>query len=197
MDLTLETPRGPVHCRYYPAAGASAAVAMVGGVGGDFDSPARQLYPRLAEELCQRGVSALRVEFRQPTILEEAVADLLAGLRFLAEKGIRRVALIGHSFGGAVVIQVAQQTSIVDTVVTLAPQSFGTEGVSELCGSSLLVVHGEADPVLPVACSRSIYARAGGPRRLVTYPGAGHGLDEVAEEVHDLVLEWVEQSLAS
>ncbi len=40
----------------------------------------------------------------------------------------------------------------------------------------LLVVHGEADDVVPVAMGRSIFAaaRAAEPKHLVTFPGAGH-----------------------
>jgi len=87
-EVTLSTTRGDVECRYYPAGDAQKAVVFVGGIGGDFDTPARGLYPLLCGELAREGIAALRVRFRHPTVLEEATLDVLAGLTFLDGEGI-------------------------------------------------------------------------------------------------------------
>lgn len=59
---------------------------------------------------------------------------------------------------------------------------------------SVLIVHGDADTVLPATCSEHLHALAGEPKQLAVYP-AGHVLDEVADEVHELVVGWVRRTL--
>ncbi len=183
--FTLRTRRGPVDVLLYEAARAKAGVLLAGGVGGGFDTPARELYPRLGEELMHHGLSTLRVKYRNPTDLSEAVHDVLAGVDFLVEHGLERVALVGHSFGGAVMIAAGAQSPWVTTVVGLSPQSYGTEAVSELPPRSLLLVHGMSDAVLPPSCSLSIYERARGKKDLELIPAAGHVLDEDAQRVYN------------
>ncbi|HEX8438103.1 hypothetical protein [Archangium sp.] len=176
---------------FYEASGAKAGVVWVGGVGGGFDTPARELYPRLGEELLHHGLSSLRVKYRNPTDLSQAVHDVLAGVDFLVEHGLERVALVGHSFGGAVMIDAGAQSPWVTTVVALAPQSYGTEAVSELPPRSLLLVHGLSDAVLPPSCSLTIYERARGKKDLELIPGAGHVLNEDAQRVFTRVRDWL------
>jgi hypothetical protein len=77
-----------VKCHYYSAAGSIRGVIFVGGIGGDFDSPANNLYPRLATVLHNEGISALRVQFRHPTDIDESVQDVLLGARFLEREGV-------------------------------------------------------------------------------------------------------------
>jgi len=43
------------------------------------------------------------------------------------------------------------------------------------CGGPVLVLHSEDDEAIPVDAARMLYARARGPRRLVTYRGPHHG----------------------
>lgn len=196
--VQLTTRRGTIHCRYYPVADAAVGAIWVGGVGGGWDTPAQGLYPQLCQELQSQAIASLRVCYRYPTEIQEAVFDVLAGLAFLEDQGISSVALIGHSFGGAVVIQAAAQAEAVQTVVTLATQSFGTDLVLELATRcSLLLIHGTADPVLPPACSEYVYQTALEPKRLMLYPDATHGLDEVATEVHEVVRDWLVEHLGA
>jgi hypothetical protein len=105
------------------------------------------------------------------------------------------VALVGHSFGGAVMIDAAARSPWVASVVGLAPQSHGTEAVAKLPPRSLLLIHGLADTVLSPSCSLSIYDRARGRKGLELLPGAGHVLDEDAERVFLRVRDWVLQEL--
>ena len=67
----------------------------------------------------------------------------------------------------------------------------GAEDAVLLNGRPLLLVHGEADAVLPLSNAETVLGWAPGPKRLVTYPGAGHGLRECADEVRSLLKEWL------
>lgn len=196
-DIFLRRSKGEVHCHLYDAPGATAGVLFVGGVGGGFDTPARGLYPRLCEELSEEGLVGLRLRFRHSTDFEQSADDVVGGIGFLAERGVRHIGLVGHSFGGAVVIRAAEGIDSVRSVVALATQSAGADGVSALgprC--AVLLIHGLEDEVLPPRCSTHVHERANEPKRLLLYPGAGHGLDEVSEQVHDAVHEWLLGSLA-
>lgn len=188
--VELRSGRGPVRVRRHLPAGADAAVVMVGGVGGGFDTPAGDLYSRLAEDLAARGIGALRVRFRDPRSLDEAAHDVRAGLAALADGTVARIGLVGHSFGGAVVIRAALDAPAVETVVTLATQSYGTEDVDAL-DRPLLAVHGDGDRVLPWRASQDVVDRAGGPAELHVLAGGGHDLLEHRDEVRTLIRDWL------
>lgn len=199
IPLTIETSRGDIACRFYEVPNAVSAVIWVGGVGGGFDSPAKDLYPRLCADLQARGIASLRIQYRQPTELEECVLDVLAGLGVLGSEDINALALVGHSLGGAVVIQAGTASDAVRAVVTLATQSYGAADVvddlPEDC--AILLAHGSADPVLPPESSEYVYSLAHEPRRLLIYEGAGHVLDEVADQVTEAVREFLIAQLAA
>jgi pimeloyl-ACP methyl ester carboxylesterase len=190
--VEIETDRGTVSCRYYEAEGARDGIVMVGGTGGGFDTPGRELYPRLAEDLRNDRISTLRVRYRHPGDLVESTIDTVIGLRYLESQGITAIGLVGHSFGGAVAIQAAASNPAVRAVVAISTQETGTGPISGLAGrAAVLLVHGDADPVLSHRFSEEVYRRAGEPRRLVIYEGAGHILDEVAESLYVEVKAWL------
>ena len=203
--VKLNTQRGEIVCRYYSSNThnhpASVAVVYVTGVGGGWGTPAIGLYPRLCCSLARIGIDGMRVRYRHPTDLLESVFDTLAGIAFLREEHrIKAIGLVGHSFGGAVVIQAAVQASdMVSTLVTLATQSYGAApAISKLKqGTSALMIHGSDDKVLPAYCSEEVYQKAHDPKQIVLCEGAGHGLDEVSEEVYELVYGWLVNSLLS
>ena len=118
----------------------------------------------------------------------------------MEKQGIESVGLVGHSFGGAVVIQAATTTTAssdrVRTVVALSTQSYGAEGVYRLKqGSSVLLIHGSDDKILPPYCSSYVYNLANDPKEIIFYRGATHGLDEAAEHVHQMVHDWLVKHL--
>lgn len=190
--VEIATDRGTTVCRYYEAQGARSGVVMVGGTGGGFDTPAQGLYPRLAQDLPNHRISALRVQYRHPTDLVESAFDTVLGLRYLESQGVAAAGVVGHSLGGAVALQAAANVPMVRVVVALATQAAGTEPVAALAGrAAVLLVHGNADPVLPHTASEEIYRRAGEPRRLIVYDGAGHTLDETAESLYVEVKAWL------
>ena len=197
--LTLATDRGEIATYYHPLLPESkpgpAAVVWVGGAGGGFDGPAGGLYRDLAATLLRYGISSLRLHYRHPNDLAECVTDVLVALAWLADEGVQRVALVGHSFGGAVVIAAGALSPLVALVVPLSSQTYGAELVDQLSPRRLLLVHGSADTVLPDRCSIQLYALAGEPKELVLYPGTGHGLDEVHAEIRALLEDRIARSL--
>ena len=166
------------------------AMLWVGGAVGGFGGPGNGVYRALSEELTQEGLASLRLHYRRPNDLAECVLDTLAGVRVLEALGVRRVALVGHSFGGAVVIAAALSSETVAAVCALASQTYGATGVARLSPRPLLLGHGKADTRLGHHCSEFIYEWALEPKELVLFEGAGHGLREVPEELHALLREW-------
>lgn len=179
----------------FEASGARAAALLVGGVGGGFDSPANNLYDRLGGELPFEGIAVLRVRYRNPTDLAGAVEDVQTGVAFLRAQGVERVGLVGHSFGGAVVVRAALAEPAVSTVVTLSTQLYGTGRAGALKRPALLV-HGTDDEILPPGCSVRLHELMGPDAQLRLFEGARHTLDGVADDVFALVHQWLKEHLA-
>ncbi|CAA9226585.1 MAG: hypothetical protein AVDCRST_MAG42-881 [uncultured Chthoniobacterales bacterium] len=200
VALKLHTDRGDIDARFHPAPAGSATkqlgVVWVGGAGGGLDGPARGLYPAASEQLQQAGIASLRLHYRRPNELRDCVLDTLAGVAFLAREGATRVAVVGHSFGGAVVISAGASSPNIKAVVPMSSQTSGTELTPAVAPRPMLLIHGTNDDVLPDRCSRQIYAAAGEPKEIKLYPGAGHGLDEVRQELLDLLVRWIPEKLA-
>jgi alpha-beta hydrolase superfamily lysophospholipase len=192
---------GPVRCRLHLGSG-PAAVIMVGGGDGGFDGPAEALYPTLANDLHDLGIGALRLDFRIhrfPGPIEDGVLDVYAGIDELARRGVERIGLLGHSFGGAVVIEAAARDleGRVASVATLATQTAGALRVGELAPRPILLVHGLRDDRLPPLCSEMLYERAGEPRRLELLEGATHSLRQRREEVRRMLVDWFGTTLGA
>ncbi|MDA0301227.1 MAG: dienelactone hydrolase family protein [Chloroflexi bacterium] len=188
--IAIPTPRGDVAARFTAAAGDTAparAVLLVGGADGGFDGPAEALYPTLAEDFATHGIATLRVDFRLlrfPNEVEEGVQDAIAGLAWLGARGARHIVLIGHSFGGAVVIESAVRApDTVVGVVTLATQTAGAQRIAMLAPRPVLLIHGGEDVRLSPICSQMLHAAAGDPKELVILAGATHSLRQSREEV--------------
>ncbi|RPI31957.1 MAG: alpha/beta hydrolase [Chloroflexota bacterium] len=195
QEMTLVTDSGPIHCRFHPTKPCNQAILWVGGAGGGLDGPAGGLYARLAERMASKGIASLRLDYRRPNQLLECTLDTLIGIAYLESVGCESIVLVGHSFGGAVVISAAVNSDSVVGVTALSSQTYGTNQVSEMGYRSLLLIHGGNDRVLPDICSREIYQRAGQPKKLIIYPGCGHGLDECREELDRDLSSWLGQVL--
>ena len=193
--LALRTTRGDIRAILHAAPESTRAVVWVCGARGGFGGPASGLYAELAEEFVGQGITSLRVDYREPNNIQECALDLLAGVNFLRATGYGPAVVVGHSFGGAVVIAGAAFSDHVAGVVSLSPQTYGAQGAGMLSPTPLLVVHGKADTRLPFSCAVAIHDWAKEPRELVLYEGAEHRLDECRAELMDLLRGWIPERL--
>jgi alpha/beta superfamily hydrolase len=190
LRVLIKTSRGEMRAVLHPCPSEPAAAIYVGGAMGGFEGPAGDIYGRLAERLRPR-VTGLRLHYRRPGEFEECVLDVLAGVSLVRGLGATGgVALIGHSFGGAVVIKAGELSQQVTGVAALSPQLHGTRTVEHL-GKPLLLVHGMRDGVLDHAASEDIHARAVDPKRLVLYAEADHTLQQNAGDLEELLADWI------
>ena len=172
-----------------------AGVIWASGARGGFNGPAGGVYTNLSQEFSTAGIRSLRINYRDPGEFNESVYDLRCGLEYLKGRGCTKVILVGHSFGGAVVIFTAIDNDQVSGVVSLSPQTAGAQGAPAVSPRPLLVVHGLEDTRLTPDCARNIYHWAKEPKELVLFPGAEHGLRECADELHDLLRRWIPEQL--
>ncbi|MBI2329051.1 MAG: alpha/beta fold hydrolase [Chloroflexi bacterium] len=192
--VTLTTARGDIETIFHPATGASGVVWVCGSRGG-LDGPSFGIFDTLSQQLIYQGLSSLRLDYRLPGDFNQCVLDVLVGVDFLQQKGVDKVALVGHSFGGAVVIMAGTMSHQVKAVVGLASQTFGAHRVHELSPRPLLLIHGERDRNLPARCSEDIYQWAREPKELVIYQGCGHFLRECHQELADRLKGWLVDKL--
>ena len=197
QGLVLQTDQGDLRGILHNADGSRKAVVWVCGARGGFGGPGPGTYVRLAESFRDQGITSLRLDYRQPNILKECVLDLVTGVEYLKSTDHEPVVVVGHSFGGAVVIAAGVASDHVKGVVSLSPQTFGTKMVRQLSPIPLLLVHGKADTRLPYSCAEQIYWTSKEPRELVLYDGAEHSLEECREELETLLGEWIPAALAA
>jgi fermentation-respiration switch protein FrsA (DUF1100 family) len=136
---------------------------------------------------------------------EGTYRDARAAYRYAAEvKGVPpgRIVLFGESLGAAVAAQLALErpagalilesafTSIPDMARAAYPflppvgplirTRYDTLAKVPRLALPLLVLHGERDDIVPPAQGRRVFEAAGGPKRFVIIPGAGHNDTYVA-----------------
>jgi fermentation-respiration switch protein FrsA (DUF1100 family) len=191
QDLTLVTEAGRIPCRLHEAEAGNAGIVWVFGAGGGLGGPAGGLYERLGRQLQPEGILSLQVAYRQPGRMSPCVEDTLTGIAFAASLGIRRLVLVGHSFGGAVAINAGVVSPGVVGVAALSSQTFGVTNVAHLSPKRLLLMHGEEDEILPAACSITLYRDAKEPKRLLLYPGCLHGLDQCRDAIDRDLTAWL------
>ena len=193
-DVVLTTSRGDIRCILHPANGSAGVIWVCGALGG-LDGPSFGIFKDLGQELTAEGITSLRLDYRLPGYVPPCVLDVLVGIYFLGHEGVENIGLVGHSFGGAVVIQAGVMSSHVQTVIGLSSQTYGAHPVDKLSPRPLLLIHGERDRNLPADCSRQIYQWAKEPKELVIYPNNGHFLRESHEELRNLLKGWLVDKL--
>lgn len=143
------------------------------------------------------------------------VADALRAYDLLRARGVAAgdVIVYGESIGTGVAVQVAAErpvagvildapyTSVVDVAASIYPylpartlmrDRYETVRHLPRVAAPLLVVHGEADAVIPVEMGRAVYAAAREPKRLVVIPGAGHS-DHGLFGSYDAIQVWIDE----
>ncbi len=201
-ERTISSSLGPIAVRWHPGANGTqhGAVICVGGFDGGFDGPAEGIYADLAEALPETGIGVLRLDFRtktSPGPIDDGTFDVLAGVGWLEQLGIERVALIGHSYGGAIVIRAAARSGRVVGTCALSTQTMGIEPdeVRSLAPRPLLLVHGGADWRLPPRLSEWVYSIAGDGRELHILDGATHSLRQRRGDLWLLLVDWLDRVL--
>ncbi len=195
--LRFQTDRGSMDAILHRAPDADQAVVWVCGARGGFGGPGPGTYARMAEQFAGSGITSLRLDYRSPNDVVECALDLLAGVSYLKDTGHQPVVVVGHSFGGAVVIAGGAVSSHVKGVVCLSSQTYGADAAGQLAPRPLLLVHGKSDTRLPFSCSQQIYDRALEPKQLVIYDGAEHRLEECRVELEQLLSDWIPATLAA
>ncbi len=190
------TNRGELKGIIHKVENSSQAVIWVCGARGGFGGPGPGTYARLSEQLTGQGITSLRLDYRFPNDLMECVLDLLVGVGYLKENGFGPVIVVGHSFGGAVVIAAGATSDHIKGVVSLSPQTYGAGMAGQLAPRKLLVAHGRADTRLPFSCALQIYEWAKEPKEVVLFEGAEHRLEECREELETLLSAWIPATLA-
>ena len=197
-SLRLHTTLGDLTCVFRQVPEARAVVLWTGSLfeqaGGFRSGPIPQT---LAADLAKQGIASLLLQYRTTHDLGPCIQDTRAALAFLEGQGFRRIALVGHSFSGAVVISVAPLSPAVTAVVSLAGQTYGARRVDLVSPRSLLLVHGMQDQTLNPYCAEQIYSWAKHPKRLVLLEGAGHGLRERLDELLPLLRTWLAEKLTA
>ena len=192
QGISLETTRGTIYTLLHndPYGPTAKGVIWVSGASGGFDGPARKMYSIISNALAP-DIASLRINYRFPGNLTECVMDTLSAVSFMAGIGHTDLVLVGHSFGGAVVIQAAQFSDLVKGVVGLSSQTQGATGVAQITPRPILLMHGEDDNVLSSDCSELIFKWANEPKEIVILPSTGHSLEETAPLVIQRVQSWV------
>ncbi len=193
--LKLHTSRGEFSGIIHRAEAATRAVIWVCGARGGFAGPGPDCYARLSERLAGEGITSLRLDYRLPNDLLECVLDLVTGVNYLRDCGYGPVAVVGHSFGGAVVIAAGAVSDHIKGVVSLSPQTYGAGMAGQLAPRKLLVAHGKADTRLPYSCALQIYEWAKEPKELVLFEEAEHRLEECRDELEALLASWIPATL--
>ena len=201
--IEIYTMTGLVTMLWHGRPDAEHVVLLGGGAMGGLLGPADGLYQDLGVQLAAEGVAAIRVGYREPNNLPSCIGDMAAAGLLAENNGAERFITIGHSFGGAVAVGAALEpsplASSVVGVVTLSTQSAGCEQASGLRRRPLLLVHGDADEILPAWASEVVNELAGGHGELRILPGAGHLLREngAAAALREMLAPWILKTLRS
>ncbi len=195
-DVWLRSGSYRLHGWWKPLQDAPAAVLILPGNTGNVSYRSRHV-----RAWTEAGAASLVLDYRGygrsegwPT--ESGLyEDAMAGYRFLRGRGFepRRILLHGESLGtaaaafvasveqvGGVILEapfpsaraVAQRT--IPFLGPLAVWGFGTEERAARFRSPLLVIHGDADEVIPFRLGRRVFDAAPEPKEFWAIRGAGH-----------------------
>ena len=236
LDYTLTAGHGQ------PAdAAPDAGVVLAHGVTAHKDRP---WLVALAAALADAGLTSLRLSFAGNGASEgryedsnpsKEVDDLRSVIDALDRWGVRRIAYVGHSMGGAVGVLTAAQEPRIRALVSLAGMVrvrwfFETHFARLAPGEAMLekpecpwsltlledahridtvlpqaaridvpwlLVHGDADELVPYQDSLDAVAAAGGRPTLVTLAGIDHRFTGAVAPMADAVVDWLRSVLAT
>jgi carboxymethylenebutenolidase len=180
--------------RFVPGgAGPYPAIILLHGAGGPGDDPRSMLRER-ARELARAGFVSLVPHFFDRTgtkfsnpyrnrdyfqVWTETIQATVSYAANLPTVDRRRIGLLGFSLGAYVALSEAMFDTRVSAVVEYSGGLFDELALQLRQMPPTLIVHGEADRIVPVAEARKLAALFQArqvPHVLAIYPGAGHGL---------------------
>jgi alpha-beta hydrolase superfamily lysophospholipase len=153
-----------------------------------------------------RGCGESKAPLDTVTSLTARCTDLLAAAKMLRSRGdlSRHLGLFGSSMGGSVCLAVARDLSA-DAIVTWAAPLRSTDLVTqqtETTGDSnspfekhpfdildsiaglqrLLIVHGDADEIVPLSHAHKIYEHVSEPKKLLVFPQGDHRMSALSDQ---------------
>ena len=195
----VKTPDGETIVLWYaPARLGKPAVLFFHGNGGEIADRSERFAFLQSQGLgvmfmSYRGYGASTGEISEQGL----ILDALTAYGALRDKGVppEMIVLLGESLGTGVAVQLAAQkpvaavaleapyTATVDIAAEiywwlpvrfLMKDQFRSRDVIAQVKVPLLIQHGDADNVVPIAQGRALFALANEPKQMVEIPGAGH-----------------------
>jgi len=166
-------------------------------------------------DLTHAGIRALAFDFRgfgdsgrPPSGTLAFDRDVRAAVYRLGAEGVRKVFLVGASFGGAAALTYAPSLPLAGVVSLSGEAALPRSGLDALAAvphlhAPLLIVGSRQDRYLPVPQAMRLLHRAGSKdKRTAFYPGAFHGWDIVedapyAARARALVVGWLKAHASS
>lgn len=191
--LTFFTTRGDLEAYTRTCHGVRQAVVLLGGDEGEiaFDSE----YDRLSRDLAKHRVGSVLVDYRNPGDCAQCAIDALLACQYLDDEGISDVLLIGWSFGATVALAAGSVARIVRGVAAISPVDVADCCVRRMHRRSLLVLRGDNDELCPSDTARRAGVSRENLTRVLTYPGQGHELSGVRQQLHSELMNWIGQTL--
>ena len=177
---------------------AQEGIIFVSGVDGGFIEPVDGIYTRMAETNLHNCVSSIFVSYRNPGELATSIEDATTAASYLRDRGISKMAIVGWSFGGAVIAHTATLIPQIMTIIGFSPQSLDTEPFSLLnAQQSLLLFHSTSDENVPFSSSQIIMDEAPSyiHKQLFPIDGADHHLTGTRAKIDPIVNDWINHML--
>ena len=177
---------------------AQEGIVFVSGVDGGFIEPVDGIYSRMAEKNLHNCVSSIFVSYRNPGELATSIDDATTAASYLRDHGVSKMAIVGWSFGGAVIAHTATLIPEITTIIGFSPQSLDTEPFSLLnAGQSLLLFHSTSDENVPFSSSQIIMDEAPSfiHKELFPIDGADHHLTGTRAKIDPIVTDWLNHML--
>lgn len=194
--LTFQTNRGRFAAVSRIARGTDRGVVMLGDGKAELAGPGG-VYADMAGVLADRGISSLRMAYRDAGDCVQCGLDTLLALQYLYDEGVERALAIGWGFGAAVAVAAGSVGRTVEAIAAISILNPSGCCNRFLRAKPILIVHGESDTVAPIDASRRLYADAGPHRRMLIYPGAGHNLMRVRDKLVQDLTGWADSVFAT
>lgn len=120
----------------------------------------------LAERLLKLKVASLSLDGKTPDVV-------LSAIRYLQEKGFKKISLVGGSMGGAAILNALDRETdaSINKVITLAPAG-GKPIKSQTIKKLFIVARHDRLGLYPVV--KKLYENSSEPKKFVVYEGTEH-----------------------